>query len=168
LCTSARLGYKRAAVLTFFFLGFEVLQFRQGDRETMSSGPDGRQSPKREGVASPEELKEFVEAAGDKLVVVDLRNPNADEEPGDVKALAIAGLPTKEARPHAVHLQWDRANHSMPLPDVESKDTPIITHCGAGGRGQLAKEFLEAHGFTNVVNGGGPKETECWKTFGHL
>jgi len=31
-----------------------------------------------------------------------------------------------------------------------------------GGRGQLAKEFLECNGFTNVLNGGGPKETDCW------
>lgn len=54
----------------------------------------------------------------------------------------------------------------MPLPDLP-KDTPIITHCGGGGRGQLAKEFLEQHGFQNVLNGGGPKETDCWAEFGH-
>jgi rhodanese-related sulfurtransferase len=137
----------------------------------MSSSNDGggRKSPRKEGVASPEELKEFVEQAGAKLLVVDTRNPNAEKEPGDVKSLAVAGLPSNDFRPRAVHLQWDRAEHTMPLPDPElPKDTPIITHCGAGGRGQMAKDFLEAHGFTNVINGGGPKEKECWQTFGHL
>ena len=43
---------------------------------------------------------------------------------------------------------------------------PVITHCGAGGRGQKAKEFLEANGFGNVVNGGGPEDDECWQVFG--
>jgi rhodanese-related sulfurtransferase len=55
----------------------------------------------------------------------------------------------------------------MPLPNVMDKDTPIITHCGGGGRGQKAKEYLEANGFTNVLNGGGPKETDCWNEFGN-
>ncbi len=57
----------------------------------------------------------------------------------------------------------------MPLPPSDiTKDTPIITHCGGGGRGQLAKDFLEMNGFSNVLNGGGPKETECWNEFGNL
>ena len=55
----------------------------------------------------------------------------------------------------------------MPLPpDSVPKDAPMITHCGGGGRGQLAKEYLEKNGYTNVLNGGGPKETECWAEFG--
>lgn len=126
---------------------------------------------RREGVASPEELEAFVAQAGDRLLVVDLRNPDATQEPGDVSALELAGLPGTDDnhRPHAVHLQWDREKHTMPLPSPDlPKDTPIITHCGAGGRGQMAKEFLEAHGFKNVINGGGPKETACWSKFGHL
>jgi len=64
-----------------------------------------------------------------------------------------------------VNLIYDRESSSLPLPDVD-KDTYIITHCGGGGRGQLAKDFLMAKGFTNVINGGGPKETECWNEFG--
>ena len=121
---------------------------------------------RKAGVASPEELKEFVERAGDKLVVVDTRNPDAEVEPGDQKSLAVAGLPTDSFRPQALHLIWDRNAKSMPLPDLKDKATPIITHCGGGGRGQKAKDFLEENGFTNVVNGGGPKETECWAEFG--
>jgi rhodanese-related sulfurtransferase len=121
------------------------------------------------GVASPEELKDFVQKAGDRLVVVDVRNPDAAAEPGDQKSLTVAALPSDSFRPKAMHLIWDRATASMPLPPsdkVSSLDTPIITHCGGGGRGQLAKEFLESKGYTSVMNGGGPKETECWAEFG--
>ena len=45
---------------------------------------------------------------------------------------------------------------------------PIITHCGGGGRGQKAKDFLEAAGFGNVKNGGGPEDDECWAVFGAI
>lgn len=77
----------------------------------------------------------------------------------------MAALPSDDNRPQAVHLVYDREISGMPLPDVE-KDAFIITHCGGGGRGQLAKDFLNENGFTNVLNGGGPKETECWDEFG--
>lgn len=120
---------------------------------------------RKPGVAEPDELKAFVEAAGDKLIVADVRNPDADVEPGDQKSLAVAPVPSEDVRPLGQHLIWDRNTKSMPLPDAP-KDTPIITHCGGGGRGQKAKDFLEANGFTNVLNGGGPKETDCWAEFG--
>ena len=120
---------------------------------------------RKAGVAEPSELRDFVAAAGPNLVVVDVRNPDAEVEPGDQKSLAVAPLPTPETRPQALHLVYDRTTESMPLPDVPS-DTPIITHCGGGGRGQKAKEYLESQGFTNVLNGGGPKETDCWNEFG--
>ena len=122
-------------------------------------------SERKAGVASPEELKAFVADAGDKLLVVDVRNPDASVEPGDQKSLAVAALPSDTNRPHAQHLIWDRNADAMPLPNV-AKDTPIITHCGGGGRGQKAKDFLEKNGFTKVLNGGGPKETDCWAEFG--
>jgi rhodanese-related sulfurtransferase len=48
------------------------------------------------------------------------------------------------------------------------KDVPIVTHCGGGGRGQKAKDYLLGLGYTNVVNGGGPKVTELWERFGSL
>jgi len=117
------------------------------------------------GVSSPEELEEFVAKAGDRLLVVDVRNPDPAVEPGDQKSLAVAKLPNATYRPKAVSLIYDRTTESMPLPDVP-KDTPIITHCGGGGRGQKAKDFLQGKGFTNVLNGGGPKETECWAVYG--
>lgn len=120
---------------------------------------------RKAGVAEPSQLKEFVAAAGDSLLVIDVRNPDAEKEPGDTKSLAVAALPSDSYRPKAVNLIYDRESESMPLPDVE-KNTPIITHCGGGGRGQKAKDYLEKNGFTNVLNGGGPKETDCWAEFG--
>lgn len=121
---------------------------------------------RKAGVSSPDELRDFVASAGSRLLVVDVRNPDASKEPGDQKSLAVAPLPSPpNVRPQAVHLIYDRDTESMPLPEAE-KDTPIITHCGGGGRGQKAKDFLNANGFTNVLNGGGPKETDCWAEFG--
>mmetsp|Transcript_17509 Transcript_17509/g.30151 ORF Transcript_17509/g.30151 Transcript_17509/m.30151 type:complete len:183 (+) Transcript_17509:106-654(+) len=123
--------------------------------------------PRKAGVSSPSELKDFVSSAGSKLLVVDVRHPDATVEPGDAKSLAVAGFPDKEKdyRPQAVNLPWSRESKSMEFP-VADKDTPIITHCGGGGRGQKAKDYLEKNGFTNVLNGGGPKETDCWAEFG--
>ena len=121
------------------------------------------------GVASLDELTKMVDAAGDKLVVVDVRNPDAEQEPGDQKSLAVAPIPdpSQDIRPSGLHLIWDRDSNSMPLPpDSVAKDTPLITHCGGGGRGQKAKDFLEANGYTNVLNGAGPKETELWAVYG--
>jgi len=120
---------------------------------------------RKAGVSEPEELRAFVQEAGDKLLVVDVRNPDASVEPGDQKSLAVAALPGDGVRPQAQHLIWQRETDSMPLPDV-AKDTPIITHCGGGGRGQKAKDYLTSNGFTKVLNGGGPKETDCWDEFG--
>ena len=120
------------------------------------------------GVASPDELKGFVAAAGDKLLVVDVRHPDSSVEPGDAKSLSMGfKFPNKDEnyRPNAVNLPWSRETNSMELPEAD-KDTFIITHCGGGGRGQKAKDFLMENGFTNVLNGGGPKETECWAEFG--
>jgi rhodanese-related sulfurtransferase len=117
------------------------------------------------GISSPEELKAFVAEAGDRLLVVDVRNPDAVAEPGDQKSLVVSGLPSESYRTKAVSLVWDRETNSMPLPDAP-KDTPVITHCGGGGRGQKAKDFLLENGFSNVLNGAGPKETDCWAEYG--
>jgi rhodanese-related sulfurtransferase len=125
--------------------------------------------PRKAGVASPSELKEFVNKAGSNLLVVDVRHPDSSVEPSDAKSFAVAGLPNTATnyRPKAINLPWSRENKSMPdIPGGVSKDTPIITHCGGGGRGQKAKDYLESKGFTKVLNGGGPKESECWAEYG--
>jgi len=120
---------------------------------------------RKKGVASAEEIKEFIAAAGDQLLIADVRNPDSAVEPGDVKSIGLAPLPTPETRPLAKNLTFDREAKAMPLPDVP-KDYYIITHCGAGSRGQEAKTFLEQHGFVNVLNGGGPKEKDLWEIYG--
>jgi rhodanese-related sulfurtransferase len=120
---------------------------------------------RKPGVASPSELLEFVESAGDKLVVIDLRNPDGQVEPEDQSTFTIAALPSDEYRKAARNIVWDRTTNTIPIPDLP-KDTPIITHCGGGGRGGMAKDFLQKHGFKNVMNGGGPKVAECWKIYG--
>lgn len=119
------------------------------------------------GVSSPSDLSTFVSNAGSKLLVVDVRHPDPEIEPGDAKSLAVAGFPNKDSnfRPQAINLPWSREKNGMELPNVD-KETPIITHCGGGGRGQKAKDYLMENGFTNVLNGGGPKETECWAVYG--
>jgi rhodanese-related sulfurtransferase len=118
---------------------------------------------RKPGVASDEEMKAFLEKnKGKKVTVVDSRNPDFTVEPSDEtygKAdgpFPIADCGT-EKRPNAVNLPFDR-----------EKDAPIITHCGGGGRGQKSKEWLEAKGFTNVINGGGPQVTALWDMFGSL
>lgn len=120
-------------------------------------------------MASASKIKDFVKSAGSKLLVIDVRHPNASVEPSDAKSIERTGLPdpTNNYRPQAINLPWSRESNSMELPNVD-KDTPIITHCGAGWRGQVAKEYLEQHGFTNVLNGGGPRESEEWNEFGSL
>ena len=40
---------------------------------------------RKPGVEEPSELAKFVEAAGDKLIVVDVRNTDFEAEPGDAK-----------------------------------------------------------------------------------
>lgn len=147
-----------------------VTAFGIGSIGRISIGSVGtalQMSTRKAGVSSPDEIKAFVQAAGSNLLVVDVRNPDTEKEPGDQKSFVVAALPSTDFRPQARSLIYDRESKSMPLPDV-SKDNPIITHCGGGGRGQCAKEFLEAKGFTNVINGGGPKETDCWDEFGGL
>ena len=126
----------------------------------------------------------FLQAAGeDAVVVVDVRNPDFAKEPGDEASVAAAGLPGMPGRTggrsfRSVNVVFDRETRSMawqgklaPLLEKtgngegSGKDTPIITHCGGGGRGQKAREFLEKEGFTNVINGGGPAVEPLWAMY---
>jgi rhodanese-related sulfurtransferase len=114
----------------------------------------------------------------EQIVVVDARNPDFSVEPDD----EMYGGPTGTApisdcgtakRPNAVNAAFDRVAKALPLALVETKTkgdktTPIVTHCGGGGRGQKAKEYLTAQGYTNVINGGGPAVKELWDKFGTL
>ena len=78
-------------------------------------------------------------------------------EPGDEAThdfAKIAGT-VSGLRPNAVNIPYDRENKRMDLAALEGvpKDAKIITHCGGGGRGQKAKDYLIGEGFTNVMNG---------------
>lgn len=57
---------------------------------------------------------------------------------------------------HKPHDQID-AGISALLPD---KSQYIIVYCGSGRRAGVAKEKLEALGYTNVENGGGYKDMQ--------
>jgi rhodanese-related sulfurtransferase len=109
--------------------------------------------------------------------ITTLHPPNAcwDNLAGDKASNEKAPL-GDPARARAINCIFDRSSGSMDLSLVPQDwidraggkyRVPVITHCGGGGRGQKAKEYLEAAGFKNVKNGGGPEDTECWKEFGH-
>lgn len=109
----------------------------------LAAGAMSFSSPKpsfsrKPGVSEPKDIKAFVEANKDKVVVVDVRADFETREDGP--------LPGNGVRPQAINLVWDREAANMPLPteeQVPSKDTPIITHCGGGGRGQKSCDFLK-------------------------
>jgi rhodanese-related sulfurtransferase len=131
---------------------------------------------RKPGVMDPSDLQTFVTNAGAGLIVVDVRNPDFAVEPGDGKNNEKAPIADcGGARARAVNVIYDRGSSSMDLSSIPQAwieagggkaTVPVITHCGGGGRGQKAKEFLEANGFGNVVNGGGPEDDECWQVFG--
>lgn len=133
---------------------------------------------RKPGVMEPDELKKFVAQAGDKLIVVDARNTDFEKEPGDKGTHEKAAIPgfgnDGSSRPRAVNVPYDRDAKSMDLSKIPvewieagggKEAVPVITHCGGGGRGQKAKDFLLANGFGNVANGGGPEDDECWELF---
>ena len=116
-------------------------------------------------------------AAGEDLIVVDARNPDFTQEPGDEKTNAFAPIAgtVRGARSLAVNIPFNRATKDMdlsllPIRDKSSADGPtfFITHCGGGGRGQKAKDYLISQGYAaeRILNGGGPEDSECWAEFG--
>jgi rhodanese-related sulfurtransferase len=126
---------------------------------------------RKPGVAAPSEISAFITRAGPHLAVVDARLADATAEPSS----ALGALAPSDSRPRAVSAPIDRATGTLPLAAIPSawveaaggKDKlHVITHCGGGGRGQKAKEFLLKNGFVNVLNGGGPEDAECWAVFG--
>lgn len=139
-------------------------------------------SGRKPGVASDEEFDAFLAAAaGRDIVVVDARNPDFSVEADDAKFGADgASAPISQcgtaSRPNALNIPFEREAKRLQPRGVEAleaktggdKTTPIVTHCGGGGRGQKAKEALEGMGYTRVINGGGPAVNELWAKFGSL
>ena len=142
----------------------------------MSATPSSR----KPGVATDEEFDAFLARnAHRKVYVCDARNPDFSVEPddekfgGDGKSAPIADCGTSK-RPRAVNVPYKRDENRLDpnaLKTLEDavggdKTTPIVTHCGGGGRGQKAKEYLESLGYVDVINGGGPAVAELWAKFG--
>lgn len=130
-------------------------------------------STRKPGVASPAELASFLARAGAHYVIVDARAADAAAEPS--AALAGGALAPSPARPRAVSAPVDRATGTLPLAAIPAAWVDaaggrerlfVVTHCGGGGRGQKARDFLVKSGFPNVLNGGGPEDAECWAVFG--
>ena len=80
-------------------------------------------SSRKPGVATVEELDEFLAQFGaENVVVVDARNPVFQVEPGDAKSDAVApvsGTGTNELRPRTVNLVYDRETRGVSLADKE-------------------------------------------------
>ena len=102
---------------------------------------------------------------------MDARAADAAAEPSST----LGALAPSALRPRAVSAPLDRATGALPVAAIPRawidaaggpKKLSVITHCGGGGRGQKAKEFLLNNGFTKVLNGGGPEDAECWAVFG--
>jgi phage shock protein E len=54
--------------------------------------------------------------------------------------------------PGAINLPVDQL--SRRISELGEKGAPIVVYCRSGHRAGLARQMLEAGGFTNVVNGG--------------
>jgi rhodanese-related sulfurtransferase len=143
-----------------------------------NGGESGNGGKRKPGVTTDDEMDAFL-AANDAsaIIIVDVRNTDFGVEPGDERSSAVGRIAETEGseRPRALNLMYDREAKSMDLAKLDvlldaelGKATPMITHCGGGGRGQKARLFLKAAGFTNVVNGGGPEVPELWAKFGAL
>merc|ERR1719163_2225108 len=81
---------------------------------------------RKPGVMEPDELRKFVEQAGDKLIVVDARNPDFAVEPGDEGTHATGGIPGLAGgggpdRPRAVNAPYDRAQSCLDLSKIPAE-----------------------------------------------
>jgi rhodanese-related sulfurtransferase len=116
---------------------------------------------RKPGVASPAEIAAFL-IAHPAAVVVDARDPSSAEPSANLRP-----LPPSPSHPRAISAPIVRASGVLDLQRIPA-GSAVITHCGGGGRGQKAREFLLKNKFKNGINGGGPEDAECWAIFGHL
>jgi rhodanese-related sulfurtransferase len=147
---------------------------RVAQRSAMTSLASGSGVARKAGVAAPAEIAAFVARAGSHLVVVDARGGDAVEPSSAITPLLSTQGAQSPGRPRAVAAPLDRSTGTLNLAAIPQKwidaaggrdKVFVITHCGGGGRGQKAKEFLLKNGFVNVINGGGPEDTPCWNEF---
>ena len=107
---------------------------------------------RKPGVSEPEQIKEFVAKAGANLIVLDARNTDFSVEPGDEATNAKAPIGAS-SRARAVNAPFDRKANALDVSLIPQEwidaaggkeAVPVITHCGGGGRGQKAKDYLES------------------------
>jgi len=108
-------------------------------------------------IASPEEVKGQWSMFSQPLVL-DVRDldERLDENNPIVKGSVNVPLNMDGAKQseRATTLEEFRTKLEQAAVLPKDKDKAIITHCGSGGRGAKAMDFLEEMGYTNVINGG--------------
>ena len=123
-----------------------------------SSGSSGDELEKRP-IAEPAILKNL----GD-VFVLDVRD-NDEMDMGGEKLSSSVNVPLNKAK--GVNKTLDEFKADLEAAGVwatleqRGTDAPIITHCGAGGRGGKACDAMTKLGFTNVHNGGGPDDVRA-------
>jgi rhodanese-related sulfurtransferase len=118
-------------------------------------------------LATVDEIQDIV--TNKEFIIIDARNPLSVNDQQNFINDPLPNV-TDGIRPKAINSAWDKTTNTIVQlpPSTISKDTYIITHCGGGGRGELAKNYLIEQGYTNVYNGGGPRTPESWNIYGKL
>lgn len=94
-------------------------------------------------------------------LVVDVRDPVEREDTSRATVPASVNIPLnmdglkQSQRSTTLEEFKQKLDASGALPS--NKSSPIVTHCGSGGRGAKAQQFLKELGYTNVLNGGTPE-----------
>ena len=123
-----------------------------------------RAAPEDELEKQPVAEAETLKGLGDAVFVLDVRD--ADEmSVGGEQLSKSTNVPLNKAK--GVNKTLDEFKADLEKAGVwatleqRGRDAPIITHCGAGGRGGKACDALTKLGFTNVHNGGGPDDVRA-------
>lgn len=82
----------------------------------------------------------------------------------DTHVLDVRTLDEISATGRLQHVKWTQIDgtpsecpglNAAPEKFVQNKDATVVIHCRSGRRANKAKEVLESHGYSNVMNGGG-------------
>jgi phage shock protein E len=97
------------------------------------------------GFASPEEIK--IALSRDETFVLDVRTLDEIADAGRLQhpKWAQTGCTPSECPELSAN----------PEKFVPNKDATVVIHCRSGRRAGKAKEVLEGHGYSNVLNAGG-------------
>jgi len=96
-------------------------------------------------------------ALGKGAPIVDVRAADSSE--------AIDGTMTMVQG--SISAPFDMATGQLPTEALpEDKAATLVVHCKVGGRAGKAAAYLQSIGYTDVVNAGGPAESEVFPVFG--